>query len=225
MNNFEENLNIKLKTIGFTGHNLVIDAACGSGDWSKVLSSSNSKVIGYDFSKELIFEAQSKISNILNLSFVAASLISSPIKINTADAILCADSLVFVNPIAALNAFYYQLKYGGLVYISVNSFGWILNCIFFRGIKGKDISKIKMGIRIIYETFMRRIFYPNFAVTNNVYTIRELKKLAKKAGFEIIYTGYEGTYLNQEYKNYQPQFKKTYWGIPMSLEIILKKSK
>ncbi|MDP2365842.1 MAG: class I SAM-dependent methyltransferase [Ignavibacteria bacterium] len=225
MGTFEENLKNKLTTIGFKNHNLVIDAACGTGEWSGVLSTINKKVIGYDSSIGAIKTAQKNFSQINNINFAIASLTYSPIRYQKADAIICADSLMFVNPITTLNSFYNELNENGIVYLSVNGPGWILNCIFNRGIKNQDVSKINMGVKIIFDTLIRRFINPNYKVTNTVYTLSDLTKLASKIGFKILYAGYEGTYLNPEFKFYQPLFKKSFWGITQSIEIILKKIK
>lgn len=219
----ETNLKQKLKYTGFSGLNLVIDAACGSGSWSYILSGLNKDVIGFDNSAELIKAARKNYSDILNLNFICASLVDQPIKNLHADAIICADSLMFANPISSLNNFHNILKKDGLVYISVNSTGWIFNVIINRGIKGMDRSKINMGVRIILDTLIRRLFNPNYKIQSTVYTIKDMKKIAERTGFEVVYTGYEGTYNNPAGKNYKALFDKTYLGIPQSLEFILKK--
>lgn len=224
MNSFEENLEKKLTAIGFTNHNFIIDAACGTGEWSNILSKLNNYVFAYDNSNESIKIAKNNFSATKNLNFVVASLLDSPVKKNKADAIICADSLMFANPILVFNSFRNQLKNGGVVYLSVNGFGWILNCIFNRGIKKFEVSKINMGLRIISDTFIRRFINENYKVTNTVYSLFDLKKIASNTGFEVLYVGYEGTYLNQDYKNYQPLFNKTYFGITQSIEVVLRKS-
>ena len=219
----EINLLSKLKTIGFKDFDVVIDAACGTGNWSYILSLLNKEVIGYDSLKNSILEAKKNFGNISNLKFINADLITSPIKNNKANLIVCADSLMFANPIVVLNSFYKELKENGLVYISVNGSGWILNCLFNRGMKNRDFSKINMGIKIIFDTLIRRLFYPKFAVTNTVYTINNLKRIASQTGFKVIHADYEGTYLNPSNKFYQPLFDKKFWGFSQSLEIVLKK--
>lgn len=223
MSEQETNIENKLKTIGFKNFNLVIDAACGSGNWGSSLSRLNNNVLGYDSYKESIIEANRKHSNISNLYFAIANLVNPPIKNDAADAIVCADSLMFANPILVLNSFNKQLKKNGLVYISVNGLGWILNCFLVRGIKNRDFSKINMSVRIIFDTIIRKYFDSKFPVKNTVYTLKELKYLALETGFEVVHADFEGTYLNSENKHYQPLFERKFLGITQSLEIILRK--
>lgn len=219
----ETNLKQKLKYTGFNGLNLVIDAACGSGNWSYILSGLNKHVVGFDNSIEHIKAARKNYSDSLNLNFICASLVNQPIKNLQADAIICADSLMFANPIITLKNFHNILKQNGIVYISVNSIGWIPNVIINRGIKRMDRSKINMGIRIILDTLIRRLFNPNYRIQSTVYTLKDLKKIAERTGFEVVYAGYEGTYNNTAGNNYKALFDKTFLGIPQSLEFILKK--
>ncbi len=217
------NLSAKLRSTGFSGLNLVLDAACGSGNWSYILSGLNKLVIGFDNSADLIKAARKNYSDTLNLYFICANLLNQPFKNLQADAIICADSLMFANPAISLNNFHNILKQNGIVYISVNGIGWILNVIINRGIKMMDRSKINMGFRIILDTLIRRLFYPNYKIQSTVYTLKDMKKIAERTGFEVIYAGYEGTYNNPEGNNYKALFDKTYLGIPQSLEFILKK--
>lgn len=224
MTSTELNIKEKLVHIGFSGFDLVIDAACGTGFWANTLTQINKNVIGYDNSIEMIKEAHGRYANITNLNFIAASLLHQPFKDIKADAIICADSLMFVNPISTLNSFHKILKSNGKVYISVNGIGWIFNCIFSRGIKKKDISKINMGLKIMLDTLIRRLFSQTYKVTNTVYTLRDLRKIASITNFKVIYAGYEGTYLNTSLDKYKSLFDKKYFGIPQSLEIVLKKN-
>lgn len=223
MNNFEENIKKKLLSIGFSNHNIVVDAACGNGEWSSILSGSNKKVIAYDISKESLKTAIKNYSSIKNLYFLNASMSSSPVKKKTADAILCSGALMYVNPIATLKAFYNELNTNGIIYLSVNGLGWILNCFFIRGIKNKDISKINMALRIVYDTLIRRLINKKHKVISTVFTFSDMKNLAEISGFKILHIGYEGSYLNPESKNYHPIDKKTFLGITEAFEVVLQK--
>ena len=223
MNYFEENIKKKLLTIGFSNHNIVIDAACGTGEWSSILAATNRTVIAYDISKESINTAIKNYSSIKNLSFINASMSSSPIKKQTADAILCSGALMYVNPLATLKAFNKELNTKGIVYLSINGLGWILNCFFIRGIKNKDISKVNMAIRIVFDTLIRRIINPRHKVISTVFTFSDIKKLAEKSGFKVLHIGFEGTYLNPDSKKYQPIDKKTFLGITEAFEVVLQK--
>ena len=223
MNNFEENIKEKLLTIGFCNKNIVIDAACGTGEWSSILSVLNKKVIAYDISKQSIKTALKNFSKIDNLSYLVASMSASPVKKQTADAILCSGALMYVNPLATLKAFYNELNSNGIIYLSINGLGWILNCFFIRGIKNKDISKINMAIRIVFDTFIRRIINPHHKVISTVFTFSDIKNLAEKSGFKVLHVGYEGTYLNPNSKKYQPIDKKTFLGITEAFEVVLQK--
>lgn len=221
----EEYFTERLKTIGLTGHGLVIDAACGEGDWLPYLASLNNKAIGFDIFQPSILKAKEYLKNIPcnNILLSCADMLYPPVKDNIADAVFCFDSMNYTNPLLTFNKIKPVLKKGGIAYFSVNGFGWALNCIFTRGVAGKDISKINMGFKIIINTILRRIINRHAKVNNSFYTTSDLVKNAKLAGFEVIHAGKEATYKNAGYSNYQPCFDKSYLGFPTSYEIILRK--
>ena len=224
--NFSDNYFVnRLSNIGFKNYGLVLDAACGKGDWLPALAKLNKKVHAFDFAKSSLTEAKQLAlkKGVTNTKIFSASMLSIPIKNNVFDAVFCFDSLMFVNPVHTLNEFKRILKPKGKVYISVNRPGWILKCFWERGILNRNLSKIFMSLRIIYDTFMRMLINYEIKVENTVYTKTNLERIAKKTGYKIIFIGYEGSYKNLDYEKYPACFEQKYLGIPVSIEAILEK--
>jgi SAM-dependent methyltransferase len=209
--------------MGLKGFDIVVDAACGNGYWLTSLAGLNGKIIGFDNYKPAIIEASKLTQNINNVSLAFANMADSFLKTGSVDVVFCSDSMNFVNPNIAMKNFYEVLKKGGLVYASVNGFGWALYCIFHRGFVQKDFKKINMGIMMIINTFIRKFISKNYPVSNSFYTISDLTRIAKDAGFQVVHAGPEGSLNNKDFKNYPPRFEPRYLGFKSSLEILLKK--
>jgi SAM-dependent methyltransferase len=213
----------KLTNMGISGFNIVVDAACGNGYWLPALANLNKYVIGFDNYKPALLEAAEVTKDISNAYPVIANMTDTFLKRKSTDVIFCADSMNFINPTVALRNFYEVLRVNGLVYASVNGFGWALYCIFHRGIIQGDYRKINMGVMMIVNTFIRKFINKTYPVSNSFYTAGDLKGIAQSLGYEVVYAGLEGSYNNKDFKKYPSRFEPYYLGFKRSLEIILKK--
>lgn len=215
----------RLRNIGFTNLEFVIDAACGYGDWLPALSKLNRNVVGFDLYSEAIKGASRKMKDLSagNINLFLQSMYTISFKPSTIDGIFCFDSFFLGNPYRIISEFHRILKTNGKLYLSINGIGWISQTLFYRGIWKRDLSKINMAIRILLDTFIRRYINKNYNLQNTVFTIRDIENISIECGFRIIYSGYEGTYNNENYYLYPPCFNKKYFGLPGSLEIILEK--
>ena len=216
----------RLQILGFAGLTLVIDAACGTGEWTRPLAKLNRTVAAFDIDVAPLQQARRYLNtvNVCNAQLIQADMLTTPIKANSADAIFCFDSLMFANPAKALKGFHEILKKGGRVYLVVNGFGWVLYCIFHRGLKQRNYAKVNMGLRMIFDTFLRRIFFKHYPVENTFFTKYDLQNLAEASGFRVLHLGFEGTFKNANFQEYAPCNFPKYFGATCSLEILMGKN-
>ena len=96
----------------------VLDAGCGSGNLSIILSK-NAKVKGVDFSDEMLSLAKKKSEHILGVSFEKQNVTSLMFKDSTFDAVTSVNVIFNLeNPKAAILEFCRVLKSGGTLVIS-----------------------------------------------------------------------------------------------------------
>ena len=134
---------------------LILDAGCGSGLYSRIMLYSDAKPVGMDISYGMI--SQYNKNGMLG---VMGNIESVPFKAKF-DKVLCAGSLEFVNDVnKAINSFNNALKVGGmlvLLYPRLNIFGFLyfiyhkshgLNIKLF---SNKKISKVigNNGFRVV----------------------------------------------------------------------------
>ena len=118
----------RVKQIGFTHKNKVLDFGCGYGQWSTSLASLNKDVVAADVNKnrllaldELIFK-----NSINNIKTVNLSNTTIPFNDNSFDAVFAYSVLPFCDWKKALTEFKRVLKKGGLLYCNANSWGWYM---------------------------------------------------------------------------------------------------
>lgn len=112
-----------LKMIGKVKDLKILDAGCGTGDYSVILAKKGAKVTGIDFSNGMISKAKINAKNNgINIVFKKADICSIPFKDNTFDKVISCRVLNFVkkeklNP--ALKELIRVLKNGGELVLSL----------------------------------------------------------------------------------------------------------
>ncbi len=116
----------RIEMVDCTGYENVLDAGCGYGQWSLVLSEKNSYVTGIDHNDKMI-EASRALNQHLkrkNVNFMKGSLPRLDFKSHSFDFVWCWSVLMFVNRTEAFKEFYRILKPGGRIFIgAMNSPG------------------------------------------------------------------------------------------------------
>jgi ubiquinone/menaquinone biosynthesis C-methylase UbiE len=221
----ESYFEMRLKILGFEGLSVVADAACGTGVWTKPLADLNREIVGFDIDIASLNMARSmlKREQRSNAGIIAANLLKQPFAANAVDGVFCFGAVMYANPLQVFREFHRILRRKGLVYASVNAPGWALYCILHRGLKERNFSKVNMGLRMFYDTLARRLLMPECSVVHTFFTQKDLRQVAKAAGFRVLHTGYEGTYKNENFEQYAPCFQARYLGLTCSLEILMEK--
>lgn len=214
----------RLKNIGFTGMDLIVDAACGEGDVLPWLSELNKFVFGFDNYWPSVLKSRALICErtLSNTTITSSDMLKIALKDDSASALLCLDSFMFVNPYEGFAEFRRVLKKGGRLYVNVNGIGWIFHTMINRGIRNGDWHKVNMSIRFIIDYLLLGL-NKKHRIIATVYSLSRLRRTASESGFRVIYAGPEGSYNNEGYLKYPPLFKLKHFGLNSSLEILLEK--
>jgi ubiquinone/menaquinone biosynthesis C-methylase UbiE len=100
--------------------NTVLDVACGTGEFERLLLSqySSQQIVGVDISEKMLAIAKQKINAYPQVSFQRASASNLPFDSNSFDVIVCANSFhYFDDPLASLTEMRRVLKPEGKVII------------------------------------------------------------------------------------------------------------
>jgi SAM-dependent methyltransferase len=118
----------RLSSIGFSGHQHVLDAGCGYGQWSLALAGLNQSVSACDISQirvNFLGDLKRELA-VPNLEFRVSGIDALPYGDASFDAIFCYSVLYLVDHDKALREFKRVLRPGGKLYICTNSLGWYL---------------------------------------------------------------------------------------------------
>lgn len=196
-------LKLVTKLLNFDKSKVVLDAGCGEGLLSYVLSKKSEKVVGLDISKSVI-EENNKISN-NRLSFTSLDLnnLSKKFKAESFDSIICMDVLEhsygFKNIIRNV---YFVLKKRGAFLATIPTFDNHGHFEYDNIELLKDIFK-KQGFNIV---LLRRIQMPFFA--KNIHTF--INFIRKLTGYEMKEVDSFDETLSSELRKNQPLLFKVY---------------
>lgn len=114
---------------GFKGHERVLDAGCGFGQWSLALAAQNRHVDAVDVASErlMVLSSLSRALGVDNLAPAYGSLTALPYADGTFDAVLCYGTLFLTPWRQSLMELRRVLAPGGTLYINANGFGWYLH--------------------------------------------------------------------------------------------------
>lgn len=177
----------RLRGLGFSGLEKVLDAGCGMGQWSLALAMLNREVEAIDINQERLKVARvlAEQYDIRNCSFQYGSIENLDGPPNSLDAIFCYGVFMFTDMPCTLQCFYQRLKPGGLLYLNANTWGWYLHLLLDLGLRGRRWSILRDSVRMILRTWQG---YPS----QRVVTEKWLRSILAESNFEIIGLSCEG---------------------------------
>lgn len=99
---------------------VVLDAGCGNGYLARKIAKTAKKVIGVDFTENLLEAAKKRSKNIPNLKLILANLEKLPFSANSFNVILCNMVLINVENLEiTINELARVLKINGFIVISI----------------------------------------------------------------------------------------------------------
>lgn len=144
----------RLRRIGFSDHDLVVDAACGFGQWSLALAALNTEIRAIDFSPyrlEVAARVAEKIGQ-TNVDWVQGNIQELDLPVDSAEAIFCYSALYYTDFRQTLKGFLRVLKPGGKLYVSGHGVGWYIHNILNQPNPSEDFDPREMAVQAIVDT-------------------------------------------------------------------------
>jgi len=211
----------RLTTLGFADGMRALDAGCGLGQWSLVLSNLCGEVLGVDVSSERI-EACNSIANALevnNAQFSVAHLENLPFPDDYFDRLICYSVLYLTNYEHSIAEFARVMKSDGLVYINTNGIGRYLFDVVKRLNPAPDFDPRIYGIKTIMNTMIGRRHGLSPQNGGVAMCRTRTEKLLRLNGFEIVDSGCEGRLLGGN----EPFLAGHYLGLVSAFDILARK--
>lgn len=214
----------RLSAIGLSGHDKVLDAGCGFGQWSVALSLLNKKVWSFDFSNGRILVLQEilKSKKISNIHTSVQSIQNTNYSDNFFDFIFCYGVIMFSDFRKSVRELHRVLKPGGRMYICTNGVGWYYYNLIETHNSSQNFDSRLMAMETFEATlqFLYTGVYPEGKQT--IVPSEIMKKELEIAGFEIIANGAEGS-INFTDQTITPFFKGVYHNREGVYEILVQK--
>jgi SAM-dependent methyltransferase len=211
---------LRIKAIGFTGHDRVLDAACGYGQWAIVLSEHNTMVSGLDINPGGLEIARRAfhLAGRKNIALYRGDLHALPYRNASFDAVFCYGALMFTREDVAVSEIARVLKPGGRLYISSDGPAWPLYRIMYLRCKQKEFRSICSSLSIAFRTFFhvvcRRSSYRRTFLRK-----RDVVRLFNRNRIRMQYYGADGSFGNEK-QDFQAPFGKILLGLPVDFEVI-----
>lgn len=205
----KENYIKRIEAIGFINKTKILDAGCGMGQWSCVLSLYNQEVFGIDQSEHRLNIAKYLNRDRKNISFCRGDLEKLPFEEEYFEAIFCYGVFMFTDMVKTIENFKKVLTKDGVIFLNINNIGHYIDRIIYH----TNISPNKE----LVEQFMRMINnYYNGNYKSSLMTLEKLEVLLNDVGMEIVYSGYDGESANL------PFYKTSYLGFPYLSEVLIR---
>lgn len=216
----------RLRAIGFVGHEHVLDAGCGFGQWSLALAGMNQKVSACDISPlrvDFLGHLARELA-VSNLDFRVSGIDALPYADDSFDAIFCY-GVIFLTPWRkSLMELSRVLKSGGTLYVNANGLGWYIFLWQEEHNKADDYDPKAIAARTFTDTLRYdrdNVFEPGM---NLIIEPRVLEWELQKLGFLNIRTASEGELcITPDTLAPKPFFKGEYYGQAGVYEILAKK--
>lgn len=204
----------RVNAIGFNEKNVVLDVACGIGQWTIALAKGNKQVVGVDISSTRLMVANHLTKNMgaTNVTLRWADMNILPFEEQSFDAIFCYGALMFGNIPKTLREFARVLRPGGRLYTNVNGYGWYMHLLLDRACPERDI-------RLAINTFgmVVRLFFGKRGMIPLSH--RRIERWLRDAGFNVIHMGADGSYA-ADFHRQSPIYPPKHYGLPGVIEIL-----
>lgn len=212
----------RLKALGFENMDRVLDAGCGTGQWSVALASLNKRIDAIDVDDDCLrfTSLLASSGNAANCYVQKASIAALPFTDNSFDGITCYSVLMLCgkHPTEVFQEFYRVLKPGGKLYLSVDTWGWYLHLLIDQGILGNQRYRIPYVFRYFLRTIKHWI---TGREVRFVLTKPFLYGSLTKTGFDIREMTHEGGInRNKSASAVRSAIPKRYYGFQAIIDVL-----
>jgi SAM-dependent methyltransferase len=185
----------RLRGLGFSGRDRVLDAGCGMGQWTMALASMNKSVHGLDVSSSRIDVARVITASVglQNINYSVGQLENLQFADSCFDGVFCYSVLYLTDFERALREFSRVIAAGGILYICSNALGRFLYEIIKRPNPAADFNPRRYGLLTLRNTLLRKRTGLSGATGAVATSRRRTCRMLENFGFEILGAGPEGS--------------------------------
>lgn len=212
----------RLRDIGVTNREHVLDAGCGFGQWSLVMSTLNTAVTSVDSSRNRVaFLARaSQLGGLSNLSLLSVEIENSGLPSCSFDFIFCYSTLYSTNVPRALSELFRLLKPGGRIYIATNAPGWYVMSLLEPKFEAEDYDPRQLARDAFDQASILSTGGTWTPGKPWMLTSEALRRLLEEVGLRILHLGPEGSIPLLSGKRSMSRYQDEYFGMEVVLEAL-----
>jgi len=210
----------RLAALGLAGLGRVVDAACGTGQWTVALAGLNGQAEGVDIDagRLLVARELAGAMGAANCAFRHGRLEALPFADASVDGLFCRGAFMFSDTARTLAEFRRVLRPGGRAYLDANGPGWTAHMFWTRGLRARDWNQAASAVMTTLRTALgrpARIFL----------TAGRLRALARANGLTVLGCGPEGSLSCPPGRrdSVPPIYPERMFGLPAVHELLLRK--
>jgi ubiquinone/menaquinone biosynthesis C-methylase UbiE len=215
----------RLRAIGFSGLDMVLDAGSGYGQWTVALAEMNEYVTGVENDEERIELASMIVKKLghRNINFNCAGLEKLGLPDNYFDGAFSYNVVSLTDYRKSLMELHRVIKRNGLLYFNLSGLGWYLYNIIDQHNPSSDFSPRQWAIEALENTL--NYYTEGVHETGKSLSIpkKTVLKELEKMGFKIISEGDDGTINTEGVENIVSFFPGTKYNLEAVYEILCKK--
>jgi ubiquinone/menaquinone biosynthesis C-methylase UbiE len=215
----------RITALNFRNMGRVLDAGCGYGQWSLVLSENNRWITAVDINAgalEIAREA-ARQKRRENIAFIRGDLHDLDFPSSVFEGIFCYGVWMFTREDRVLSEFSRVLKPGGVLYICSDGPAWPLYRFIKWGIGKPDIRIAYSSCRIVWDTFFYGKIRKEFTQKRTFLSEKRVKKLLKANHIETVHFGSDGSFGNPGGSMFHPPYGKKLLGMYRDFEVLGRK--
>lgn len=211
----------RIRAIGFSGMNVVLDAGCGFGQWTRPLAELNGYVHAIDFDRRRVSVCQTMLQQqgITTVTYHAGKLESLPLDDQSVDGIFCYSVIFATDWLRSLQEFRRVVRPGGQLYLTANDIGWTLQ----RWLESPNAAPDHDPREAAARNFLNTVQYEKHGIapeTGQIIIARErMCERLEMSGFSVVASGAEGTISTGE-ESAEPLCQGSYRGLPAVYEVL-----
>ena len=174
-----------VRAYGLTERGVLLDVACGSGDWLPTLAASNSRVVGVDLDTAMLELARERCGGVENVEIHAMPAESLEFADASFDAVTCFSALPYLDQDRALAEMTRVLRPGGRFVVGTVGSGYYAKHVA-EGIRHGDSKAVTYGLDAMLVAAGRAVRGRSFAPASlQAWSPRAVRRLLEDHGLSV----------------------------------------
>lgn len=200
----------RLQDINFEGLDKVVDFGCGYGQWSFALAELNESVVAVDINEDRLTSARKTAirKGITNIDFVNLNEFDKKYMKHQFDGFFSYSVMHLMAEKDFFSIIDKALKRSGKFYVTGNSIGWYLMCLFNNPNASWDYSPRRMAALALLRNMFKLRSFNYKGEFHQITSDKKIQSMSKKFGLTIEISDIEGSKSDPSLRFFKSPYKR-----------------